>query len=60
MGEKIRDLKKIHIGKAEFMVELNEGYTKEQGNVMHIQNERFRYLFKEQDFLQVPNTSKKL
>ncbi|MBR3228524.1 MAG: hypothetical protein IKF68_08295 [Erysipelotrichaceae bacterium] len=51
MGEKIRDLKKIHIGKAEFMVELNEGYTKEQGNVMHIQNERFRYLFKEQDFL---------
>lgn len=51
MGEKIRDLKEINIGKVKLMVELNEGYTASQGRVIHIQNNRFRYLLKENDFL---------
>ena len=51
MGEKIKDLHKISIGNAELMIELNEGYTKKQGRVIHVQNSHFRYLIKEYDFL---------
>lgn len=50
MGEKIRDIKKIKIGKSSLMVELNEGYSASQGRLIHIQNEKFRYLLTEQDF----------
>ena len=52
MGEKIKDLYPIKVGSASFMIELNEGYTTE-GRVIHVQNSKFRYLFKELDFLKV-------
>lgn len=50
MGEKIRDIKPIKIGKASLMVELNEGYTSDQGRLIHVQNKKFRYLITENDF----------
>ena len=50
MGEKIRDIKSINFGKASFMVELNEGYSASQGRLIHIQNNKFRYLLTEKDF----------
>lgn len=50
MGEKIRDIKSIKIGKSSFMVELNEGYSASQGRLIHIQNKKFRYLLTEKDF----------
>ncbi len=53
MGEKIKDLQSINIGKSSFMIELNEGYTAEQGRVIHIQNNKFRYLLKEKDFIRL-------
>lgn len=53
MGEKIRDVRPIHLIGGDLMVELNEGYTKSQGRVIHIQNNKFRYLLKEGDFLKV-------
>lgn len=49
MGEKIMDLYPINIGNSTLMIELNEGYSNE-GRVIHIQNEKFRYLFTENDF----------
>ncbi len=52
MGEKIRDLNTIKVGKSEFMIELNEGYTTE-GRVIHVQNNKFRYLFREQQFIKL-------
>lgn len=53
MGEKIRDVRPIHLIGADLMVELNEGYTKNQGHVIHIQNDQFRYLLTESDFYKV-------
>lgn len=50
MGEKIRDLHPIKIGKSSLMIELNEGYTADEGRLIHIQNKKFRYLLKENDF----------
>lgn len=50
MGEKIRDIRPIKIGKTSFMVELNEGYSASQGRLIHIQNKKFRYLLTEHDF----------
>ena len=51
MGEKIRDLHTIKIGNSQLMIELNEGYSKDEGRLIHIQNEHFRYLLKEKHFL---------
>lgn len=51
MGEKIRDLHSIKIGSSEFVIELNEGYTKDEGRIIHIQNKHFRYLINESVFL---------
>lgn len=51
MGEKIRDVQCIHLANKELMVELNEGYTKEQGKVIHIQNPVFRYLLNEDEYI---------
>ena len=51
MGELIRNLQPIRIGSAELMIELNEGYTKNEGRLIHIQNKHFRYLLKEKNFL---------
>ena len=50
MGEKIRDIHPIKIGKSSLMIELNEGYSASQGRVIHIQNQKFRYLLTENDF----------
>lgn len=50
MGEKIRDIRPIKIGKTSLMVELNEGYSASQGRLIHIQNKKFRYLLTEHDF----------
>lgn len=50
MGEKIRDIRPITLIGNELMVELNEGYTKEQGRVIHIQDPKFRYLLTEKQF----------
>lgn len=50
MGEKIRDIKSIKIGKSSLMVELNEGYSASQGRLIHIQNKKFRYLLTLEDF----------
>lgn len=49
MGEKIRDLHSIKIGKASFMIELNEG-THPGERLIHIQNPKFRYLLREKEF----------
>lgn len=56
MGEIIRNLQPIKIGNDELMIELNEGYKKSQGRVIHIQNKKFRYLFTEKDFLNLAAT----
>lgn len=53
MGEKIRDIRPIHLIGREVMVELNEGYTREQGHLIHIQNPQFRYALTESDFIRV-------
>lgn len=50
MGEKIRDIRPIKIGKTSLMIELNEGYTKDEGKLIHIQNQKFRYLLRLTDF----------
>lgn len=50
MGEKIRDIHPIKIGKTSLMIELNEGYTKDDGKLIHIQNVKFRYLLRLSDF----------
>lgn len=49
MGEKIRDINTIIVGTCEFMIELNEGYS-DEGRVIHVQNNKFRYLFQEKQF----------
>lgn len=51
MGEKIKNLHAVTIGRTSLMIELNEGYSAAQGRLIHIQNEKFRYLLKEKDFL---------
>ena len=56
MGEKIRDLHKITFGNSDFMIELNEGYNKSDGKLIHVQNTHFRYLLKEKDFLNLAAT----
>lgn len=38
MGEKIRDLHPIKVGSSEFMIELNEGYVKDEGRLIHTPN----------------------
>ena len=43
MGEKIRDLHSIKIGSSELMIELNEGNTKAEGHLIHVQNKHFRF-----------------
>lgn len=56
MGEKIKDLHEISIGSGRFMVELNEGYLKNEGRLIHIQNKHFRYLLKEKQYLKLAAT----
>ena len=49
MGEKIRDINTIKVGTCKLMIELNEGYS-DEGRVIHVQNNKFRYLFQEKQF----------
>lgn len=56
MGEKIRDLHSVKIGSAELMVELNEGNTKGEGRLIHVQNKHFRFLIGEKGFLELAAT----
>ena len=51
MGEKIRDVSNITLAKNNLTIELNEGYTKKQGKVIHIQNNEFRYLLSINEFV---------
>jgi hypothetical protein len=41
MGEKIKDIKSIGVSGMELMIELNEGYAKKEGRLIHIQNDKF-------------------
>lgn len=50
LGEKIKDLYPIHVGSSEFMIELNKGNSSEE-RLIHVQNKKFRYEFKESVFL---------
>lgn len=56
MGELIRNIKEIQLGNENLMIELNEGYTKREGKLIHIQNKKFRYLLKEKDFMELATT----
>lgn len=56
MGEKIKDLHEISIGSEKFMIELNEGYLKDEGRLIHIQNKHFRYLLKEKQFIRLASS----
>jgi hypothetical protein len=56
MGEKIKDIKSIDVSGTKLMIELNEGYTEKEGRLIHIQNDKFRYLLKERDFLKLSGT----
>jgi hypothetical protein len=55
MGEKIKDIKEINVAGSKLMIELNEGYNHE-GNLIHIQNDKFRYSLTEKDFLEFVGT----
>jgi hypothetical protein len=50
MGEKLRDIHKIRIGRSELTVELNAGSSEPGGRIIHIQNDGFRYALTEKDF----------
>lgn len=56
MGELIKNLHPITLGKEELMVELNEGGSKETGKIIHIQNKDFRLELWEKDFLRLSAT----
>lgn len=53
MGEKIKDLYPIHVGSSQFMIELNEAYSPGGERLIHIQNKKFRYQFKESAFFDI-------
>ena len=53
MGEKIRNLSKIRIGKAELLIEENKGTHKGSRYDIHIQNKYFRLNVTEQDFCKI-------
>lgn len=52
MGELIKKVGKIHIRDTEFDVELNEAEYPGLDKVIHIQNEKFRLLFTQKEFIQ--------
>ncbi|MCR4585614.1 MAG: hypothetical protein K5686_07810 [Lachnospiraceae bacterium] len=56
MGELIKNLHPITLGKEELMVELNEGGSKKTGKIIHIQNKDFRLELWEKDFLRLSAT----
>lgn len=53
MGEKIKDIGKIHLGSTELDVELNHGTRQNEKYEIHIQNDKVRLALSEEDFLQM-------
>lgn len=53
MGEIIRNLSKIKIGDAEFVIEENKGTHSGSNFDIHIQNSHFRLNITEQDFCRI-------
>lgn len=53
MGEKIKDIGKIHLGGTDLDVELNHGTRQNEKYEIHIQNEKVRLALSEKDFLQM-------
>lgn len=51
MGEKIRDITKLHLGGGSFMLELNEPLQMGRERQIHIQNDKFRFECAESDIL---------
>lgn len=53
MGEVIKDLSRINIGKTSLKVELNKGTRKNGKYDIHIQDENFRLNISEYDFCKI-------
>lgn len=53
MGEKIRDIKEITVVNTKYMVELNKGYSKKEGDLIHIQNNSYRLCLQVPEFLKL-------
>lgn len=53
MGEKIKDLGKLHIGNSDFLIELNEPAFVGDEKSIHIQNELLRYSISQSEFLRI-------
>lgn len=51
MGEKIKDLGKIHLNDGLFDVEINHPNVKGQEKQIHIQSDRFRFEMDESSFI---------
>jgi hypothetical protein len=56
MGEKIRDISEIRICDSKFTIELNEGYTADEGRLIHVQNKHLRYLINQNGFMEFAST----
>lgn len=53
MGEKIKDIGKIHLGTSDLAIELNHGTRQNEKYEIHIQNDKVRLALSEKDFLQM-------
>ncbi len=53
MGERIRDIGELHFKGTPFRVEINEPEWKNGEKLIHIQNERMRFVLTETEFLQM-------
>ena len=53
MGEKIKDIGKIHLGGTDPDVELNHAARQNEKYEIHIQNDKVRLALSEKDFLQM-------
>jgi len=53
MGEWIRNIGELHFGNTAFRVEINEPEWKGGDKLIHVQNEKFRFVMTESEFLQI-------
>lgn len=53
MGEKIKDIGCIQLGKSNLVVELNHSTQENEKYEIHIQDDKFRLALSEKDFLQM-------
>jgi len=53
MGEKIKDIGSIRLGKSSLDVELNRSTKPDERYEIHIQDDKFRLALSEKDFLQM-------